>query len=94
LPLPFSRQNDSADGAYFVFAKVKHTSAILDPNMTNNTAMRSGAIIVGSGAGAKEPVAGCFDGDGKADLVLYNTATTTWLFRLSSLEYAQFSIAF
>jgi len=40
------------------------------------------------------PVSGDFDGDGKADLVLYNAATSTWLFRLSTSGYVKFPVTF
>ncbi|MBI2438517.1 MAG: FG-GAP repeat protein [Lentisphaerae bacterium] len=37
---------------------------------------------------------GDFDGDGKADLVIYETATSAWTFRLSSRGYASFTVVF
>ena len=77
----------AASGAYYVFAKVRHTSALLDPNMTNNVAMRSGAITVGVSEGAKEPVAGDFDGDRLADPCVYQESTGNWSVKLSAGGY-------
>jgi hypothetical protein len=78
----------AAAGTYYVFAKVKHTSALLDPNLTNNTAMREGAIVIGSATvGAKEPVPGDFDGDRKADPCLYQESTGNWSVKLSGGGY-------
>ena len=48
----------------------------------------------GVGGSVLIPVSGDYDGDGKVDLVLFNAATSTWLFRPSALNYAQFSLTF
>jgi len=40
------------------------------------------------------PVYGDYDGDGKADLMLYNLATAIWLLRLSLADCAQVSTMF
>jgi hypothetical protein len=77
----------AASGAYYVFARVRHTSALLDPNMTNNVAMRSGAITVGGSEGALEPVAGDFDGDRLADPCVYQESTGNWFVKLSAGGY-------
>ncbi len=79
----------TADGAYYVFARVRHASAILDPNLADNTALRDGAIVVGAdaSAGAKAPVAGDFDGDRQADPCVYQESTGNWQVKLSGGGY-------
>jgi hypothetical protein len=43
------------------------------------------------GGGGWMPVAGDYDGDGKADLCLYNATTGAWRVQLSASEYATVS---
>jgi len=50
--------------------------------------------VEGFGGPDYSPVSGDYDGDGLADLVLYNAAISTWLFRLSSADYARVSTSF
>ena len=84
-------------GTFYVFAKVTLVSALSDPDMNNNTIMRSGAVVVEDTAGAsneadesgaKQPVIGDFDGDRKAELALYQESSGNWNIRLSGSEYA------
>jgi hypothetical protein len=53
---------------------------------------RAGPIQIG--ADGYIPVPGDFDADGLADLVIYETATSIWAFRLSSLGYVPITVVF
>lgn len=75
-------------GAYYVMARVRHAapSTLADPNPSNNTAARWGAIAVGE-AGTERAVAADFDGDGKTDPALYQETTGNWSVKLSAGHY-------
>jgi serine protease len=79
-----------AGGQYYVLARARHAapSTLLDPNMSNNVAVRSGLIAVGAAAVVRTAVAGDFDGDGKADPALFEEASGKWQVKLSASAYA------
>jgi len=86
----------TAAGMYYVFAKARHASFLSDPDMSNNEAMRSGPIMVGTGgengSGIKTAVGGDFDGDRIADPAVYEEASGTWQVKLSSKGYGVASL--
>jgi len=82
-----------ANGYYNVFARARHGGTLNDSDLDNNTVMRIGTIVVGENAGLKTPVSGDFDGNGLADLALYQEATGSWEIRLSGSGYGLIAVA-
>lgn len=83
----------TAAGMYYIFVKARHASTMVDPDLSNNVAMRSGPIMVGTGgSGIKTAIGGDFDGDGIADPAVYEEISGVWQVKLSSDDYGLVSL--
>lgn len=77
-------------GSYYVFARVQHSapSTLMDPDLSNNYVMRSGAITIKGSSSTGYHLFNDYDRDGKSDVALYKESTGEWLILLSGSAYS------
>ncbi len=76
-------------GVKQVQVTVRHASTLYDPNLANNKTTAAGMVLVRA-AGVNSPGRSFndYDGDGKADVAVYNESMRRWFVALSGVQFS------